>query len=161
MKTVFNDESTCTPDEFEKMAKAYSDALDRSEFRFFENENARNIIVDEVFETLFKLRASYRFLNGFLGSDLFLDLTEKQIADLRKLFNYQTNHGFRVRVNSTKCLLNTISLESNLLLKLNILSQFDFLDELSKIADDRLKLLKENYEIQNVFSNLAKLSSEL
>ena len=112
-----------------------------------------------VFEILFKLRSSYRFLNGFLGSDDFLDLTEKQIEILRKIFNYDKNRSYRLVTNKTKCFLNNISLESKLLVKLSELAKkSDNFLELSSICEKRLLKLSENFNIEGIFNNLNNLT---
>ena len=145
---------------YEEMAKAYSNSLKDKGFVFIRLDNEDySFLLNEVFDVLFKLRSSYRFLNGFLGSSDFLSLTEKQIEELRKLFDFKKNHSFQLRTNKTKCLLNTISLEANLLLKLNTLAQkSDYFKELSSIASERLLLLHQNYKIEGIFNNLANLN---
>ena len=42
-------------------------------------EEGKNLLVDEIFDIMFKLRTSYRGMKNFMGSDTMLDLTEKQI----------------------------------------------------------------------------------
>ena len=138
---MYNDDGLSTPENFEKMAREYAEKLKDEGFKFFPSKVHIDFLLDEVFEILFKLRSSYRFLRGFLGSENFLELTETQIDKLRKIFSYNKNRGFRVRVNSTKCLLNSISLESELILKINLLAQnCDYLDELSNLINARLLL---------------------
>ena len=156
---MYNDEDLPTFENFERMAKEYSNNLKNNEYKLFPNTENASLLVDDMFDLLFKLRSSYRFLNGFLGSDKLLNLTENQIESLRELFSFRKNRGFRIRVNSTKCFLNTISLETKLLLTLNILAQFDKnLLELSKVANDRLCLLEENYKVVSVFANLSNMN---
>lgn len=156
---VFDDNLSPTPEEFEKMAKAYSSTLKDKGFVFVNllNEDY-SLLLDEIFEILFKLRSSYRFLNGFLGSDKFLDLTENQIDQLRSLFNYTKNRGVRVKANSTKCLINTISLENILTLKLfELAKKTELLPQIVKMIKDRLTLSFENYKIEGIFNNLVNL----
>lgn len=152
---LYNDENISTPENFEKMAKAYSDSLKEQGFVFFKiNEEDYSLLLTEVFDILFKLRASYRFLGGFLESDKFLSLTEKQIDYLRTLFSYNKNQGYIVKTNNTKCFLNNISLESVLILKLNILAQkSEYFQELSSLVNERLTLMHENYNIEGIFTN--------
>jgi len=151
----YDDERISTPENFENMARAYLNSLKDQGFMFFRlTDNDYSLLLKEVFEILFKLRSSYRFLNGFLGSDKFLDLTEQQIQTLRNLFSYNKNQGYLVKTNNTKCFLNNIALESKLILKLNQLAQeSDFFKELSSLASERLNLLNENYDIEGIFTN--------
>ena len=152
---LYNDENISTPENFEKMAKAYSDSLKEQGFVFFKiSDEDYSLLLGEVFDILFKLRASYRFLGSFLESDKFLSLTEKQIDYLRTLFSYNKNQGYIVKTNNTKCFLNNISLESLLILKLNILAQkSDYFQELSSLVNERLTLMHENYNIEGIFTN--------
>ena len=156
----YNDNLFPTQENYEKMARAYSSALQKQGFVFIKlADEDYTFLLDEIFEILFKLRSSYRYLNSFLDSNRFLDLTNLQIEEMRTLFNYQKNRGFQVRVNKTKCFLNSLSLEGKLLLKLNELAQkSDLFTQLSKIANDRLMLMVENYAIQGTFSNTSNLS---
>lgn len=157
---MYEDNSFPSLDSYEKMAKAYSDALKDKGFLFIPlNQENFDFLIEEIFDILFKLRSSYRFLNGFLGSDKFLDLTEQQIEVLRKEFNYEKNRAFRLRTNNTKCLLNNISLECKLLLKLNELAQqCGKLELLSSLSEKRLLLLIENFNIEGIFNNLINMS---
>lgn len=157
---MYNDDCLAGPEEFERMAKAYSNALKDKGFLFvsLNNENF-DFLIDEVFDILFKLQSSYHFLNGFLGSDKFLELTKQQIEILRKEFNYEKNRAFKLRTNNTKCFLNNISLESKLLLKLGELAKKSGkFEEISSLCEKRILLLIENFNIEGIFNNLTNLS---
>ena len=157
---VYDDNIFPTPEEFENMAKEYSNAVRQKGFifvnMFFEDYS---LLLDEIFDILFKLSASYRFLNGFLGSDDFLNLTEEHIDKLRQMFDYKKNRAVQVKTNNTKCLLNTISLENLLTLKLfELAKKSEKVIEIFKIISDRLKFSNENYKIEGIFNNLINLS---
>lgn len=156
----YNDDRIPTPDSFAQMAKAYSNSLKDQGFVFIKLDcEDYNFLIDEVFEILFKLRSSYRFLKGFMASDKFLLLNDKQIDSLRLLFNYTKNRGFQIKANKTKCFLNTIALENRLILKMNELARkSDYYDQLSSLINSRLLLATENYSIEGVFNNLINLS---
>lgn len=149
----YNDELHPTPDEYEKLARAYSASLKDKGFVFIRLDmEDYNFLLDEIFDIMFKLRASYRALNKFLESDRFNDLNEEQIAKLRELFDYKKNRGFRIRSDKTKTLLNCISLESKLIMKLNQLAQkCDYFEEISKLCAERLRLSAEIYQIEGLF----------
>lgn len=156
---VYEDNLSPTPEEYEKMAKLYSNNLKEKGFVFVNMfDEDYSLLLDEIFDLLFKLRASYRFLNGFLESDQFLDLTEKQIDNLRNMFGYTKNRGVRLQTNITKCLINTISLEGVLTLKLlELAKKSGHLQQILKIIKDRLNLSFENYRIEGIFNNLKNL----
>ena len=156
----YDDELRPSPENFAEMAKAYSDSLKEQGFVFIKLTNEDyNFLIDEVFELLFKLRASYRYLRGFMGCDKFALLNENQIDFLRTLFKYSKNRGFQIRTNKTKCFINTFALESRLILKLNELAQkSEYFQELSTLVNSRLTLAQENYLIEGVFNNSINLS---
>lgn len=156
----YNDELIPTPENYEKMAKAYSNALKEKGFVFIRLSNEDFcFLIDEIFDILFKLRSSYRYLKGFMGSDKFLELNEEQIEELRDIFSYSKNRAFQIRTNKTKCFLNTVSLETRLILKLNELAQkSEYFEKLSSIASKRLLLSTELYSIEGIFNNLTNLS---
>lgn len=156
----YNDNLSPTLEEYENMAKAYSSALQQKGFIFVKlADEDYSFLLDEIFEILFKLRASYRYLGTFLDSNRFLELTNTQIEDLRNIFKYSKNRGFQVRLNKTKCFLNSISLEAKLLYKLNELAQkSEEYASISKIANDRLLLIYENYVIHGTFANINNLN---
>jgi len=156
----YNDNIFPTPDKIEEMAKAYSSSLREQGFLFIKlNNEEYSFLIDEVFDILFKLRSSYRFMKGFMNCNLLLELNERQIDKMRRIFDYKTNHAFQVKTNKTKCFINSISLENKLFLKVNELAQKSekFL-ELSSIINERLPLLIENYHIEGIFNNFSNLS---
>lgn len=156
----YNDDQLSTQENYERMARAYASALQQQGFVFvrLQDENI-SFLIDEIFENLFMLRASYRYLGTFLDSNKFLDLTNNQIEELREMFNYTKNRGFQIRVNKTKCFLNAIALEAKLLVKLSELAQkSEQFEKLSNLANARLMLTIENYTIHGTFANIGNLS---
>ncbi len=149
------DDFVCpTPDEYEILAKAYSNSLKEKGFVFVRlDTESVNVLVDEVFDLLFKLRATYRSLGSFMGSDKFYALNEEQIKKLRELFSYKQNRGFKMNWNKTKCFLNGVSLENRLLIKLFLLAQkSDEYQELISLCFQRLRLSADLYEVGEVMS---------
>lgn len=149
------DDFVCpTPDEYEVLAKAYSDSLKEKGFIFVRLDNEGvNILIDEVFDLMFKLRASYRSIGNFMGCDKFYNLNEEQIDILRTKFNYKQNRGFKVNWNKTKCFLNAISLENRLLIKLFLLAQkSDEYEFLVGLIFQRMRLSADLFEIGDVMT---------
>lgn len=150
----YNDSKIPTLEDYEKLAKAYAESLKDKGFVFIrlDNENY-NFLLDEVFDILFKLRATYRFLGTFLEANQFLELTNGHIEKLRNLFDYKKNRGFRIRGDRTKAFLNSVSLENRLIIKLNSLAQkSDFFNELSQLCLERLHMSAENYKIEGLLN---------
>ncbi len=149
------DDFVCpTPDEYEVLAKAYSDSLKEKGFIFVRLDNEGvNILIDEVFDLMFKLRASYRAIGNFMGCDKFYSLNEEQIDLLRSKFSYKQNRGFKVNWNKTKCFLNAISLENRLLIKLFLLAQkSDEYEFLVGLIFQRMRLSADLFEIGDVMT---------
>lgn len=123
-------------------------------FISLENESQK-LLIDEVFDLLFKLRASYRMLGSFMGCDRFYKLNEEQIDILRQKFDYRANRGFRLGWNKTKCLLNCISLENKLLIKMFLLAQkSQEYESLVELCFQRLRMSADLFEIGEITPNL-------
>lgn len=149
------DDFVCpTPDEYEQLARAYSNSLKQKGFVFVRlDSEGTSVLVDEVFDLMFKLRATYRALGNFMGSDKFYSLNEEQIEVMRGMFSYKQNRGFKMNWNKTKCFLNGISLENRLLIKMFLLAQkSDEYEKLIGLCFQRLRLAADLYEIGDVMS---------
>lgn len=121
---VYNDEQVADLSQIEDMAKAYNSAMKEKGFVFVNlDELGKNLLAKEVLEILFKLRASYRAMKGFLSSNIMYDQTCEHIEKIRTLFLIEDNKGFVITCNTTKCFLNAISLEQQLCTKLLLLAQ--------------------------------------
>lgn len=149
----YDDEAVSSVEQIEEMAKAYSGALKEKGFVFVGlEEEGKMLLLKEVFDILFKLRASYRYLGNFLSSMKMLSLTEKHIDELRGVFNFEKNRGHLVATNRTKCFLNSVALENLLSVKLLLLSQKTTEgDKIVSMLIERQSLCFENLEIQNAF----------
>ncbi len=152
----YYDDEIASCESFEKMARSYSASLKEQGFLFIKLENEEfRYLVDEVFELFFKLKSSYGFMKKFMNSEEMNNLTEEQIEDLRSIFNFQKNKAFKIKTNLTKCFLNTLSLECELLYKLNLLAhKSEKISELSSLASDRLITMNKNLKIDNIFEQI-------
>lgn len=149
------DDFVCpTPDEYQALAKAYSNSLKQKGFVFISLDNeSKNILIDEVFDLMFKLRSSYRMLGNFMGSDKFYALNEEQLETLRELFSYKQNRSFKINWNKTKCFINAIGLENRLLIKLFLLAQKgEEYEKLIGLCFQRLRLAADLYEVGDIMS---------
>ena len=151
----YDDGAMPTLEKYEEMAKAYNISLKEKGFVFINlEEEGKNLLVDEIFDIMFKLRTSYRGMRNFMGSNAMLDLTEKHISSLRNLFGNEKNKGYFIRTNKTKCFLNSLALESMLSLKLLLLSQkCEFGSEIFSIIIDRTKHIYENLTIESALTS--------
>ena len=145
------DDALPTLSNIEEMARAYSLSLREKGFVFINlEEEGKNLLIDEAFLLLFKLRSSYRYMKNFLGSTNMLSLTEKHIDLMRTLFSVETNRGYIISCNQTKCFLNSVALERELITKLLLLSQkCNWGEELISIIIERNKEISKNLLIEN------------
>ena len=150
----YDDEAMPNISQFEEMAKAYNLSLKSKGFVFINlEEEGRNILLDEIFDILFKLRSSYRGMGTFMSSNTMLKLTEKHLEKLREFFDMEKNRGYFVITNKTKCFLNSIALENALSLKLLLLSQkSQYGEEILSMIFEREKYISQNLSIENALS---------
>ena len=84
----YDDFACLKPDEYETLARAYASSLKEKGFIFVQlDSEGKEILIDEMFDLMFKLRASYRALGRFMGCDRFYALNEEQLALLREKLN--------------------------------------------------------------------------
>lgn len=140
----YNDEQILSIDEYETMAKAYSNALKKHGFVFIKIDSEKNQeLITKAFELISKIKTCLFLMGGFLNTSSFYSLNERQIKKLRIIFDYEeplVNHHYRH--DKTTCFLIFLGLESQLLkvlLQLSEESNFEF--ELKKIINDRLTML--------------------
>lgn len=150
----YDDFACLKPDEYETLARAYASSLKEKGFIFVQlDSEGKEILIDEMFDLMFKLRASYRALGRFMGCDRFYALNEEQLALLREKFDYKQNRGFQMRWNKTKCFLNTISLENRLLIKIFLLAQkSDEFEFLVGLIFQRMRMSADLYDVGQVMS---------
>ncbi len=150
----YDDFACLKPDEYEVLAKAYSNSLKEKGFIFVRlDTEGTEVLIDEVFDLMFKLRSSYRLLGRFMGADRFYALNEEQLSLLREKFNYRQNRGFQIRWNRTKCFLNSVSLENRLLIKMFLLAQkSDEFEFLVGLIFQRMRLSADLYDVGDIMS---------
>ncbi len=151
----YNDEAIVPFDKIEEMAKAYSSSLKEKGFVFINlEEEGKNILISEVMDLLFRLRASYRYNRNFLGAQRMLSITEKHIDNLRSIFLVEENRGYIISSNPTKCFLNAVALECELYTKTLLLSQkCEMGEELVSMIIERNRLLSNNLKIENIMQS--------
>ncbi len=150
----YEDFAFLSPNEYEQLAKAYSNALKEKGFIFVRlDEEGVSNLVDETFDLMFKLRSTYRSLGTFMGSDKFYALNEEQIETMRKMFSYKQNRGFRLSPNKTKAFINAISLENRLVMKLFLLAQkSEEYERLVSLCFQRMRMSSDLYDVGEVIS---------
>lgn len=145
----YNDDKILSIEEYETMAKAYSDALKEKGFMFVKIDNRKNEeLIDNIFSQLAKIKTNLFYMGGFLNTSQFYSLNERQIKKMRIIFDYdQPINTLAMNRDKTINFLNFISNEAILLKQLiKISSQSNFENEIINIVNDRLNLLGEIFK---------------
>ena len=145
----YNDDKILSIEEYEAMAKAYSDALKEKGFMFVNIDNRKNEeLIDNIFSQLAKIKTNLFYMGGFLNTSQFYSLNERQIKKMRIIFDYdQPINTLAMNRDKTINFLNFISNEAILLKQLiKISSQSNFENEIINIVNDRLNLLGEIFK---------------
>ena len=151
---IYNDEKTLSSDQYQKMAEEYSKAL-QNKFVFVSLDNSKEeAYLHEVMALFFDIKNNLFALGGFLGTSTIYNLTEKHILKMQKLYdksyNFESKHFSKDKV---KCLLNYLSLESNLLNKLLYLAQqSNFSKDLFDIIKERTHILYTLFKVNSAIS---------
>ena len=109
------------PDNFEKMAKAYSQSLKDKGFVFVRlKEEEFNFLVDETLVIIAKMKACLKSLSKQVDSKILFDRLCEAENSLCMAFSNKKTHKFKcVNENAFLCL---VALENLLILKLMLLS---------------------------------------
>ena len=151
----YNDEKLLSISEYEIMAKAYSQKLKEKGFFFVQIDGRENNeLIAECYKLLLKLKSSLFFLGNFLGTGRMYALNERHIKLFQTLFPECDNvERYKIRGDKTKCFLNMLSLESQLLIKLVDLSQNSpFSSQIDRMLNERLRLSSEIYKIKGLIN---------
>lgn len=156
---IFNDEQLLSPDQYEVMAKAYSNSLKQKGFVFVSfDKSGQGEILSEVFDLLCLLRDHLFALGGFLGTGAMYNLNEKHILALQKIFDYDFNYSrTNLLHDKTKLFLNMLSLENILLSKLlDLAFASDNPEEILAFIKERTALSGSLYKINGIIASFRR-----
>ena len=141
----YNDEELLSPNKYEEMANAYANALKQKGFMIVAIDDDKNaVFVKNIFELLAKIKLCLFKLGGFLNTSQMYSLTNRQIKKIEIMFDSALPEASFPFFDKTKCFLNYISLECELIKNLIALKeQSNFEVELNRIVNDRLSLLSQ------------------
>ena len=151
----YNDEKLLSVQDYEIMAKAYSNHLKSKGFVFVQVDATENeLLISEVFELMSKIKSCLRFLGNFLGTGRLYSLNELQMKTFQIIYpSCDQTLSYKIRGDKTKCFLNLQSLESELISKLLTLSeQSPFSNQLLWLIKERLYLSSEIYKIKGLIN---------
>ncbi len=121
MENGYNDE--LLPENFEQIAKAYSNSLRNKGFVFVSLEEEEfNLLVCEVFIILAKMEACLARLRHQIDAKVLQEKIDNSTCMLRKEFQYKKTHKFVCIEDENNAFLSLISLENLLIIKLMLLS---------------------------------------
>lgn len=149
----YNDEQLLSISQYETMAKAYSQKLKEKGFFFVQiDASENNALACEIFELLLKLKSSLFHLANFLGTGRLYSLNERHIKAFQTLYpDCNQINRYKIRGDKTKCFLNMLSLENELIAKLFMLSaSSSFASQLERMINERLHLSSEIYKIKGL-----------
>ena len=143
---MYNDECLLPTDEYQKMAKAYADMLEKKGIRIINiNDEVDKNIINEIFDKLLTIKSLLFAMGGFLNTSRFYSLNERHINKLSVIFDYDLSPSNSVKWHDkTKCFLSFISTELALIKQLiNIIDKTSFERDIKNIIDNRLNLLSQ------------------
>ncbi|MCI8555012.1 MAG: hypothetical protein HFI85_00340 [Clostridia bacterium] len=142
----YNDDQLLNAGDYEKLAKAYSQALKSRGFMIVQIDNEESQAkIKEVFELIFAIKSYLFSLGGFLGTSKFYSLNERQLKKLAIIFDFDEQLPLkRAPRDKTKCLLNFLSTECLLIKNLIYLAdKSSYEHQIKDIIGARLNLLSQ------------------
>lgn len=148
MEENYNDEKL--PDNFEVMAKAYSQSLKNKGFVFIKlEEEEYALLLDEIAVLFEKILASLKILNEKADCTIIWEATKQQQADFIDKFSYNRKHKFKCIESADNCFLSLVSLENMLTLKLMVLSvKSGELEFCNNIIISRTKIYADSFSCE-------------
>ena len=145
MENFYNDEML--PENFEQIAKAYSKSLKDRGFVFVRLEEEEfNLLLDEIFVIIAKMRACLLKMDKVLNSTKLQDILEKSEKKLSKTYNCNKTYKFLCLDEANRAFLGLVSLENLLLLKLMLLAvKSERLEECNEISTSIASIFAESF----------------
>ncbi len=148
--SLYNDEQILSVNEYENIAKAYSNALKSKGFIIVQVDNEKNdVLIKEIFENLYFIKTLLFNLGGFMGTSKFYSLNERQIKKLAIILDFEENVEIKKSPrDKTKCLLEFLSTECLLIKNLiELADKTSYESQIKDIINSRLNLLSSLLEV--------------
>ncbi|MBE7074134.1 MAG: hypothetical protein E7379_03485 [Clostridiales bacterium] len=141
----FIDDKLLSIKEYEVMAKAYADALQKNGFKIINAQEIDENLLNDTFSTFAEIKSLLLALGGFLNTSPFYSLNERQIKKLTIMFDRE---GIELRTpklrDKTKNFLSFLSCEFSLIKNLfQIAEKSTFESDIKHIINQRLSLLSQ------------------
>ncbi len=146
----YNDEQILSLQEYEIMAKEYTNSLKKRGFIFVQVDSEEvSQLIDETFNLLAMNKTCLFLMGGFLNTSSFYSLNERQIKKLRIIFDYgKTLPTFKFRHDKTECFLKFVGIEARIIKNLlNLSEKTNYEHELKTICQDRLTTMANIFHI--------------
>lgn len=142
----YNDEQLLSVENYQLMAKAYSNELKKRGFTVVQVDNEEtNTLAQEIFDQLINIKSILLMLGGFLNTGKFYSLNERQIRKISILFDVKSHSlASKHPRDKTKGFLSFLSCEFCLIKNLiNLSEKSNFEAEIKKLVESRLSLLSQ------------------
>ena len=117
MTNTYNDE--LFPEDFEEIAKAYSNSLKEKDFVFVNLKKEEfNLLLDEVFVIIGKMNSCIKAIKSHFECKKLQERLENASSLLLQNFENKKPHNFKCVTDQNTAFLSLISLENTLILKL-------------------------------------------
>ena len=141
---MYKDEQILSVNEYEKIAKAYADALKKKRLKIVHSEDFFDErLVESIFEKFSIIKACLFALGGFMNTSSFYSLNERQMKKFNIIFDtYSFPHKTAPFRDKTKCFISFISNEFSLINDLiKIAEQSSFEEEIKNMTTQRLSII--------------------
>lgn len=121
MEKIYDDE--LMPENFEQIAKAYSQSLKNKGFIFIRLEEEEfNLLLSEICVLLNKMLSCLETLKSFLDSSSLQKKINQSLCQLNEKFDIKNPHKFVCVENPNNAFLSLVAIENTLIIKLMLLS---------------------------------------
>lgn len=139
----YKDDVILTIEQYENIAKKYSESLKKNGFKIIKVDNEKNKeLINQILSLMSKIKSSLFRLGGFFNTSKIYSLNERQIKKMIILFDIPLPFENFQFLDKKKTFSNYITLEFRLIKNLiELKEQSNFESELNRILNDRLTLL--------------------
>lgn len=139
----YKDDVILTIEQYENIAKKYSESLKKNGFKIIKVDNKKNKeLINQILSLMSKIKSSLFRLGGFFNTSKIYSLNERQIKKMIILFDTSLPIENLQFLDKKKTFSNYIILEFRLIKNLiELKEQSNFESEINRILNERLTLL--------------------
>ena len=139
----YKDDVILTIEQYENIAKKYSESLKKNGFKIIKVDNEKNKeLINQILSLMSKIKSSLFRLGGFFNTSKIYSLNERQIKKMIILFDTSLPIENLQFLDKKKTFSNYIILEFRLIKNLiELKEQSNFESEINRMLNERLTLL--------------------